>query len=94
MAGRAIFRSWFIKQDGPGGDDPRELMAIAAADVLMRTAKRKLRALVMVKQGRLPLCTVVALGAARDVTLGKLLAVNVLMTFFALQGRSLEVDVG
>lgn len=47
----------------------------------------------MVKQRRLPLCAVVALGARRKSALGELPAVNVLMAFLTFRRRGFEVHI-
>ena len=68
-------------------------MALGATNVLVGAAQRELGSLLVVEQRRLPLHAGVAFGASCGVTLGKLLAVNVLVAIFALSGRSLEVYV-
>lgn len=47
----------------------------------------------MIKKRRLPFHAVVALGAARDLPLGKLLAMDVFVAIFALRGRAFEIHV-
>jgi len=71
-----------IEQDGLVGNGANIRVAGGAAHVLVRALQRE-RGLLMIEQGRPPLRAGVALGAAGDVRLGKLPAMNVRMTFFA-----------
>lgn len=59
----------------------------------MRPAQRERSPLLVIEQRRLPLHAVVALGAAGDVRLRELLAVDVLVAVLALSRSSLEIDV-
>lgn len=71
-----------------------ELMAVAAADVFVRSRQREGCALVMIEKRGLPLGGIVTVGAGgAALRLGKLTAMNVGMAFLAL-GRGLgEVHV-
>lgn len=89
----AVLRSWLVEEHGLGRDYSRKLVALGAAHVLMRSTQRKLRPLLVIEQRRFPLHGCVALGTTRDVALGKLLSVNVLMAVFAQQRRSLEIHI-
>lgn len=93
MTGSAILGSGFIEENGLGSDYFRQLMAVGAADVLVRSAQGKCRTFLMIEQGWPPLHTVVALGTAGDIPLGKLFAVNIFVAIFALCGSGLEVDI-
>lgn len=93
MAGSAIFRGRLVENNRFRGDDPRQLVALCAAHVLMSPAQGKLRPLLVVKERRLPLHAVVALGAACDVRMGELFPMNVFMAVLALGRRGFEVHV-
>lgn len=92
MAGRTILRRWFIEQNGLFGNHFRQLVTIAAADILVSSLQGKGRFLV-IECGGLPLHAVVTLGATGHVRFGELLPMDILMALFALQGRCSEVHV-
>ena len=84
VTGRAVFWSRLVEKYGLVFNGAGQLVASFATDVLMRPLERKCSLLVMVKQRRLPLCTVMALGARSGTTLDELPAVDVLMALFTL----------
>lgn len=93
MTGGAFLWTGFIEKHGLAFDHPSQLVAPVATNVLVRALQWKCGPLVMVKQRGLPFCAVVALGAGRYLALGKLPAVDVLMTVLTFRGRSFEVHV-
>jgi len=68
-------------------------MALDATDSRMRAPQRKLRPGLMIKEGWLPFHAVVALGTTRNVVLGELFAMNILMAALALSRGSPEVNI-
>lgn len=93
MARRAIFWRGLVEDHLLGSNDFGQLVALRAADVLMRPTKGKLSSLFVVEQGGLPLHAGVALRAAGDIRLGELLPVDILMAVLALSRRNLEIHV-
>ena len=92
MAGRALLGCRFVEKDGFGLHHLRQLVTLAAAYVLVCAAQRK-RSLLVVEKRRFPLHAVVAFRAARDLPLGELLSVDVLVAILALGRRHLEIHV-
>ena len=93
MAGYAILGSRFIKQDILGPNFFEELVTFAALHVLVGPPQREGSPFLVIKQGRLPLNAVVAVGAGCRLPFGELLSVCVLVAVFTQQGGGLEVDV-
>lgn len=93
VARRAILGRRFIEEHRLPGHHFRQFVAFPAAHVLVRATQRKLGALLVVKQRRLPLHAVMAIDAAGDVVLRELLPVDVLVAILALARRSLEIHV-
>ncbi len=93
MAGCAIFRGGLVKQDRLGRHEASQLVALCAANILVRAPQRELRPLVVIKSRGLPLHAVMALGAAGNIRLRKLLPVDILVAVLALGRRSLEIHV-
>jgi len=69
-------------------------MALFTARSLVGALECERSALVVIEQGRFPLGAVMARDAARNSILGKLLAMNVCVAFFALGRRPFEIDIG
>lgn len=59
----------------------------------MRAAQGEGSSLFMIKQGRLPLHAVVAVGAAGNIATGKLFSVDILVASLALAGSRFEIYV-
>src|SRR5438045_1879913 len=57
----AVFRRGLVEQNGFSVDDFGQLMALWAADILMRPAQRESGPLLVIEQRRLPLHAVVTL---------------------------------
>ena len=93
MARRTILWCGLVEEDGFCTDDLRQLVTLHAAHILVRPAQRERSPLLMIEQRRLPLHAVVAFGAASDVRLRKLLAVNILVAILTLSWSSFEIDV-
>lgn len=93
MASRTILWRRFVEEDRLCADHLGELVALGAAHILVRPAQRERSALLMIEQRRLPLDAVVAFGAAGDVRLRELLAMNVLVAILAPSRSRLEIDV-
>ncbi len=93
MARRTILWCGLVEEDGLCTDDPSELVALCAADILVRPAQRERSPLLVIEQRGLPLHAVVAFGAASDVRLRELLPMNVLVAILALSRSGLEIDV-
>ena len=93
MAGSTILGCRLIKENGLGGNDFCQLVALRAADVLVGSAQGEGRSLLVIEKRGLPLVTVVAVCARRGVRFGKLLSMNVFMTVLALRRRSLEIHI-
>ncbi len=93
MTGRAIPRGWLVEQNRLGADNSRQLVALRAAHILMRTSQRKLRSLVMIEERRLPFHAVVTLRATGHIRFRELLSVDVLMAVLALCRRSFEIHI-
>lgn len=68
-------------------------MTLRAVNILVRASKWKIRVFLVVEQRRFPFHRSVALGTARDVALGKLLAMNILVAIFALRRSSFEIHI-
>jgi len=68
-------------------------VTLGATHILVRTAERECGPLFVIKERRLPLHAVVALGAACHIRFGELLPVNVLMAILALRRRGLEIRI-
>ena len=92
VAGRAVLGCRFVKKDRFGLHHLRQLVALAAAYVLVCAAQRKCSLLVVEKRG-FPLHAIVAFRAARDLSLGELFSVNVFVAILALGRRHLEIHV-
>ena len=61
----AFLRRWFVEEHCICGDKFRQLVAIAAAHILVRPSQREFRSPFMVEERRFPLHAVMALDAAR-----------------------------
>ena len=93
VACRAVLGSRLVEQNRLGRNNPGRLVTLGAAHILMSAPQRERRPLLMVKQRRLPLRAVVALGAMRNIRNCKLLPMDVVMAVFAGGRRRFEVDV-
>lgn len=93
MASRAVLRRGLIEEHSLGADRFRQLMAVATLHVLMRAAQWKSGPLLVIEKRRLPLHTVVAIGAGSGFSLGKLLSVDVFVAILAKHGSSFEIHV-
>lgn len=89
----AIFRSRLVEENRFGSDYFSHFVAVNTTYSLMRSTQREGRARLMIKERRLPLHAVVAFRATRDLSLGELLSMDVLMTVFTLRGRGLEIYI-
>ena len=93
MTGSAFFGRGHVEEHGLACDGAGQLVASFAADVLVRPLQGKCGPFIVVKQRWFPPSAVVALGAGRDSTLGKLSAVDVLVAFLTFRRRGLEVHI-
>ena len=93
MTGGAVLRSRLVEEYGFALDHAGQCVAALAAHVAMHPLQRELSALVMIKQRRLPLRAVVAIGASGHPVFRELLAVDIFMALLALGGRGLEIHV-
>ena len=93
MARGAIFWRRFVKENSFCRDDFRQLVAFGAAHILVRTAQRKNRQLIVVEQRRLPLHGGVTVNAMGGIAFGELFSVNIFMTLLALLGSGFEINV-
>lgn len=93
MAGRAVLWRWLVEDHRFTLDDSRQLVTIAAANVLVSPAQRELRPLVVIEQRWLPSNAVVTGGAMSRFALGELLAMYILVAVFADRWCGFEVDL-
>ena len=89
----AVFRSGLVEKHRLISDHFCQLVALGAAHILMGAPERKCSPFIVVKQRRFPLRRSVALAAMGYISLTKLLAVNILVTVFALCRSGFEVHV-
>lgn len=87
--------SWsgLVEENRLAGNEFRQLVAIGAAYILMGATQRKIRPVFMVKERRLPLHAVMAIGTWRGRSLGELFPMDILVAAFALRRRGLEIHV-
>jgi len=93
VASLTSLRCRLVEENGFGIDTARQLVALAAAYILVGSAQGELGTLVVIKQRRLPLHAVVTVSASCDTCVCELLPVNILVAVFALRRRSREIDV-
>ena len=93
MASCALFRCGLVEEHRLPVDELRQLVAVGAAHVLVRPPQRECRLLLMIEERGSPLHGVVAVDAARNLSLGELLAVDVFMAIFTLSRRRLEINI-
>ena len=93
MAGGTFLGSGLIEQYLPARDGPDQLVAGFATNVLVNALERESRARVVIKQRRFPFRAVMAFRAGCVLSLGKLSAVDVLVTILALGWSRFEVHV-
>lgn len=94
MTGGAFLGRRFVEEDGLAGNRSRQLVAALAAYVTVLTLQREGSPLIVVEKRGLPFRAVVAIAAAGDLVLCKLLAMDIFMTLFTLSWRCFEVYVG
>lgn len=94
MACGAVFGSGFVEKDRLAFHHAGVLVASRAAHVAMHALKREGGAGIVIEQRRLPLGTVVAVGARRRaICFGELRAMNIGMAAFTAGGRGFEVGI-
>ena len=90
---RAVFRRGLVEENCFGAYHFRQLMALRAANILMRPAQREGGPFLVVEQRGLPFHAVVILGAAGYTLKGKLLAMGIIVAILAQLRSRLEVHV-
>ena len=95
MAGFALTRGGLVEQDFFAIQFAGQLMTGLAPHISMYTLEGEIGAVVVVKQRRLPLRTVVAVGAGcHSSRIRELPAVNFFVAILTLNGGRLEVRLG
>lgn len=85
MTGGAFFGSGLVEEHSLTVQHSYQLVAGFALHIPVRPLQGERGALVVIEQGWLPFRTVVAIGAGRDWPFGKLPAVHIFVTVFALR---------
>ena len=93
MAFCTVRWGWLIEPYGLHFNLSHQLVTFVTSDILVCTAQRELGPGVVIEQRRFPFHAVVAFRTARNSSPGELLAVNLLVTIFALRGNGLEIHV-
>jgi len=89
----AIFWRRLVEENSLCGNDHGQLVAIPTSHILMCAVQGERGPFFMVKQRRPPPYAVVALSAARNVLVGKLCSVDILVTVLALGRSRFEIHV-
>jgi len=82
VTGGAVLRRGLVEQYGLAADQLGQLVTIRTTHVLMSSSQRELGPFLMIEKRGLPLHRVMALHAAGDAALAKLLAMNVFVAIF------------
>jgi len=93
MARGAVLGSRLVEENRLRRNHAGRLVTRGATHVLMRASQREARPLLVVKQGRFPLCAVVALGTACNLSYRKLLRVDIFVAVFTGCWRRFEIDI-